>query len=394
MTMPTALESNPRTGADRPRILCVDDEPAILEGMSLHLRRRYDVLTAPSGSAALEILRNDTSIAVIVSDMRMPGMDGATFLAEARVLRPDSTRILLTGHADMESAIAAVNKGGIFRFLTKPCAPAMFQAALESALEQHRLVTGERVLLEKTLHGSIKALTDVLALTSPMSFGRANRITQCVKGIVSTPGVGETWQVEVAAMLSQIGCVILPEEILLKVSSGEPLSEAERKIADRLPIVTEQILGSIPRLEVVRAILAAQNTPFKELQTTQVGPAKEIIIRGAQVLTLATEYDTLQVRGHTEAQALEQLRSRGHLYDPAVLEALATHSSSRSTGSSIHEVGIPGLRAGMVLLDDVRLRNGILIITRGFEVTAGFIERLMNFDPGSVNVPIRVRITT
>ena len=103
-----------------PKILCVDDEPAVLEGLKMNLRRRFDVLTATSGAAALEVLEREEGIAVLMSDMRMPSMDGATLLAKARERWPFVVRLLLTGQADMNSAISAVNEGQIFRFLTKP----------------------------------------------------------------------------------------------------------------------------------------------------------------------------------------------------------------------------------------------------------------------------------
>src|SRR6266545_290994 len=119
----------------RPRILCVDDEPNVLEGLSLHLRRRHEVWTATSGADALALLARDGPPEVIISDMRMPGMDGAVFLSKARQLYPETVRLLLTGQTDLMSAVSAVNQGQIFRFLTKPCAPADMLAAVASAVE-------------------------------------------------------------------------------------------------------------------------------------------------------------------------------------------------------------------------------------------------------------------
>src|SRR5437868_1164007 len=142
----------------RPKILCVDDEPNILAGLALHLERRYEVATATSGAAGLEYLERDGSTAVVLSDMRMPEMDGAAFLSQVRQLRPDSVRLLLTGQTDIAAAIAAINQGQIFRFLSKPCPPDILMDAVKAAVEQHRLVTSERVLLEQTLRGSIKTL--------------------------------------------------------------------------------------------------------------------------------------------------------------------------------------------------------------------------------------------
>src|SRR5918911_2964995 len=157
------------------RVLCVDDEPNVLEGLRRTLGGHYRVRTAVGGAAGLEAIEREGPFAVVVSDLRMPEMDGVAFLSRVRQRSPDTVRVLLTGQADLDAAIAAVNEGHIFRFLSKPCAqPVLFQA-LAAAEEQYRLITAERVLLEQTLYGSIKALTDILALAVPSAFGRAVR---------------------------------------------------------------------------------------------------------------------------------------------------------------------------------------------------------------------------
>lgn len=132
------------------RILCVDDEPKVLEGLERVLHRKCSLLTATSGEEALRLLDGADPIDVIVSDMRMPRMNGAALLAECRKRSPDTVRLLLTGQTDLDSAISAVNDGHVFRFLTKPCPPTVFVEALTAALEQHRLITSERILLERT----------------------------------------------------------------------------------------------------------------------------------------------------------------------------------------------------------------------------------------------------
>lgn len=99
--------------------------------------------------------------------MQMPNMNGAAFLTEVRKRCSDVSRVLLTAQADIESACAAVNRGQTFRFLTKPCPPEELRAALNDAVAQHRLITSERVLLEQTLVGSVRALSEVLALVHP-----------------------------------------------------------------------------------------------------------------------------------------------------------------------------------------------------------------------------------
>ena len=372
----------------RSKILCVDDEPNILEGLSLNLRRRYEVITAPSGAAGLEVLQRGPAIEVVISDMRMPGMNGATFLSKARQVAPETVRMLLTGQTDLDSAIAAVNQGQIFRFLTKPCPPVALFIAVEAALEQYRLITAERVLLEQTLHGSIEALTDVLALTNPVSFGRAIRIKQLVSELATLLAMPERWQVEVAAMLSQLGCITLPAETLENVYYGRPLSEDEERMVAHLPAVAEQLLGRIPRLETVRAILASY--PKSQRRHESRDSEEDLVHRGAQLLKVSSDFDVLETQGHTRSHALDIMRGRTEQYEPVVLRGLDTIRGSGSAREEIRELSLAALRVGMVLAEDVRMQTGTLLVTRGYEVTARFVERISNFRPGTVKDPLRV----
>jgi len=142
----SAMSSHPRT-----RILCVDDEAEVLAGLVRHLGRRYEILTATSGAAALEQLKQGLEVVVIISDMRMPGLTGAEFLSQSRAFVPDAQRILLTGQTDLASAIAAINEGEIFRFLSKPCPPATLVSAIEAAVERHRSHALENTALRRKL---------------------------------------------------------------------------------------------------------------------------------------------------------------------------------------------------------------------------------------------------
>lgn len=375
---------------ERVRVLCVDDEPAVLEGLALHLRRRYDVLTAAGGPAGLEVARQAPDLAVVVSDMRMPGMDGAAFLAQVRQALPDASRLLLTGYAGLDAAIAAVNEGQVFRFLTKPCAPAALLAAVEAAAAQHRLVTAERVLLEQTLHGSVKALTDVLALASPASFGRATRIKQVAADLAAALDLRERWPVEVAAMLSQLGAVALPAETTEKLHHGRPLTPEEQRMVARAPAVAEQLLANIPRLEPVREVLAAY---AKGAPPAPAGsdPRRKATARAAQVLLVAADYDALEAQGSSLGRAVDAMRGRPERYDREVLAALLT-SRAAAVAAEQREVPLAGLQPGMVFAEDVKLKSGALLVARGYEVTAGFLERARNFPDGSVREPLRITL--
>jgi DNA-binding NtrC family response regulator len=138
-------------------ILFVDDEPAVLESYKRMLHREFRVDIATGGEKGLEAIQTAGPYAVVVSDMRMPGMNGAQFLAHVRSSAPDTVRMLLTGYTDLDAAIQAVNEGNIFRFLTKPCEKTILAKSLTSGLVQYRLITAERDLLENTLMGASRS---------------------------------------------------------------------------------------------------------------------------------------------------------------------------------------------------------------------------------------------
>jgi CheY-like chemotaxis protein len=376
----------------RCRVVCVDDEPQVLSGLSLHLRRRYEVETATSGAAALELLARQPQAAVVISDMRMPGMNGAELLEKASAQHPHTTRILLTGHAEVDAAIAAVNKGSVFRFLVKPCPPPELVAAVDAAAELHRATVAEQTLLEQTLHGSIKMLTEVMSISNPVSFGRAQRVKQHVASLLDKLELAERWQVEVAAMLSQLSTFTLPPETLEKIYYGAALSHEEQAMLERAPDVTEQLLGHIPRLEAVREILSQYAKPYKKLDHHEATHEKQQLQRWSQILRVAVDFDTLEAQGLSSAIALTTLNGRADHYDPQVLTAFLSLFGQRKDGDKIRDISVGALRSGMVLAADVKLATGTLFVARGYEITPAFLERIRNFRPGSVREPIKVLI--
>jgi response regulator RpfG family c-di-GMP phosphodiesterase len=389
-----------RAAAQRPRILCVDDEPQVLEGLALNLRRHYEVHLAGGGAEGLQRLEQDGPFAVVMSDMRMPGMTGAVFLAHVRLQSPDSVRLLLTGHADLDAAVTAINTGHIFRFLAKPCPTDQLLAAVEAAVDQYLLVNAERVLLEQTLRGSIKALTDILALQNPLAFGQATRAKTHVTALGRLLGLEELWPIEVAAMLCTIGTVTLAPETVEKLYEARPLTLAEQGMVKRLPAVTEQLLANIPRLEPVREILANLEIRFGgEAHGPATGGALATrrwgapVPLGARILQLVLDYDALESQGLACTTALDTLRGRRGAHDPELLASFATMLGSQARQSVVEELYLAHLLPGMVFVQDVRTVSGILLISRGYEVTTSLLERIDNVSRNSgVKEPVRVMI--
>ncbi|MBA4395569.1 MAG: histidine kinase, partial [Desulfobacca sp.] len=247
------------------RILFVDDELNVLEGYQRQFRKVFDTTIAPSGAKGLEIITEAGPFAVVVSDFKMPGMNGIEFLSRVRELAPDTVRIMLTGFAEIQAVIEAINEGNVYRFLTKPCPADLMIKALNDGLKQYQLVTGERELLEKTLKGTIQVLTEVLSLVNPEAFGRASRITRYVREIAAQlDNIQPTdrWILETAAMLSQIGCILLPLDALGKLFQGKTLTAEEFQVFQMHPGIGYDLLSKIPRLEAVAKIVLYQEKGF------------------------------------------------------------------------------------------------------------------------------------
>jgi response regulator RpfG family c-di-GMP phosphodiesterase len=369
----------------RPRVLCVDDEPYVLDGLRDNLRRSFDVETAESGAAGLELLKRDPqAYEIVISDMRMPVMSGSVFLAEARRIAPNTVRILLTGYADTKAAVRAVNDGQIFRFLTKPCDVDELLRACAAALMHRRVQSTERLLLEQTLRGSIQALTDVLALANPSVFGQANRVKGLASRLARKLGIEDAWEIEVAAMLSHVGAVTLPAETAERLRAGDPLTDEEQAMVDRLPEVTAGILGNIPRLEGVLQILANYTRRMDSVETEGTLPI------GARIVRVAVDADRFTARGGDHGAALEALIASRGVYDHEVLKALAAIIAEARRGGRMRQVRLPQLEVGMILADDMITTAGQMLVPRGFTVTPGLIERLRNFRPGVVREPFKI----
>ncbi|MCU1667497.1 MAG: Response regulator [Blastococcus sp.] len=388
--MTAFTDLRPQRVAPGAPILLVDDEQAILDGLSRQLRKKFTVHTATGGAEALELLESEP-VAVVVSDMRMPQMNGATFLSKVRTLYPDIVRILLTGQADTQAAITAVNEGQIYRFLTKPCPPEVLLEEIGSAVEVNRLVTVERELLSTTLRRTVEALTTTLSLAQPLAFARAVRITRVVTELAQALQLEDPWEVEVTAMLAQLGAVTLPPTVLEKLDAGRPLDEDERDMAVRVPVVSRDLVAAIPRLETVAAAIGWQTARYDGRGSAAGMPAGEELPLAARMLRLATDYETGISQRSALQDTINALRADAGAYDPRLLDALIGGHEVTELEAPPRMVRVHELEEGMVVFDDILTTEGILLIGHGTVVTDSLIQRLENYsEQGRVDGALRV----
>ena len=372
------------------KVLLVDDEPSVLDALQRQFRKQFHLHTASSGEQGLEILTAQGPFAVVVSDCRMPVMDGIKFLARVCALTPDTVRIMLTGNHDLDTAMQAVNQGEIFRFLTKPCPPDTFQAALEAGVKQYHLIRAEKELLEHTLTGSLKALADVLSLFNPEAFGRASRLKRYVLSLAQQMGISDVWRLEIAATLSQIGAITLPETLLKKFEAGVPLTSDETKAFHQHPCTGRDILANIPRMQEVADMILYQHKHFDGSGTPSDGAQGEDIPLGARLLKVAIDFDGFRIQDMPPSDAFEQLQARRGWYDPKVLQALKA-GFVREQKFALRHITLSELQPHMVLAGGICDKKGNLLVGKGQDLSEWMVARLKQMGGNqSVQEPIRV----
>ena len=379
-----------RTLSMEEAVLFVDDEPHLLEGIARSLRHRFRIHTAIGGAEGLEVLKTAGPFAVVVSDMRMPELDGVQLLTQVRDLYPDTVRMILSGQADLAATIAAVNEGNIFRFLSKPCTPQQLGAAVGTAIEQYRLVMAEKVLLEQTLTGAVAMLTEILGLVLPAAHGRAQRLKHYVSALAAALKLRERWQWPLAALLSQIGCISLPKDTLSKVEAGQPLLDEERALYESHPQVAAKMLQGIPRLDHVAAIVGAQNASLTKLDIPENPHDWDVQTGGILLLHAAHLFDVKRTRGRADDAGWA--RDPGARMPAPLLEALKT---LRPTDREhvVRSVRLLDLAPGMRLDEALTTNRGACLVPAGQEVTASLLLRLRGVAAGvQLKEPFRVQV--
>lgn len=368
-----------------PKILFVDDDPNLLAAFRRNLRNRFVFDTAEGGQEALEQIRSKGPYAVLVVDMRMPFMDGVEFLERAKEAEPNAVRIMLTGNADQQTAVDALNRGQVFRFLNKPCATETLVPTLETALKHHEMQQMERELLEGTLTGCVKILSEVLGMVAPDALDNGLMLREAMRKFALSTNSAPIWELEIAALLSSIGYTSLPIPLLQKIRAGSLLSADEEKMLRRVPQVGHDLLSGIPRLSEVARIIHYQNKAFDGTGFPFDECSGKNLPRGARMLKILQDRLQLESRGLDWTGARETMFGRIGAYDPELLrqsfDCVDRVTTRAGSGAQFARAcGVKDLAAGMFVVSDILTSDGVLILAAGNRLTSMVIQRLRNYE--------------
>ena len=324
---------------------------------------------------------------------------------------------MLTGNADQTTAMEAVNRGSIFRFLTKPCDSEVLAATLEAGIRQYELVTAEKQLLEQTLKGTLAMLVELLSILDPISFGRAQTMAALAEGVARDLAMPDPWVLGIASILSQIGILTVPDALVSKIHTGGFLNSNEREIANRVPEIGSNLLRHIPRLEAVAESILYMSKNFNGTGFPADHLKGPDIPLGGRILRVITDYlnlldvdGTLVELGVPEQPmevpafplvfkgepklALAEMEYRTAWYDLTVIRSLSRVIKSlepQEAETQILEVSLKELRLGHLLGSDIQTATGLLLVPTGTRLNLIHLEKLRNFSRlGGIREPITV----
>jgi response regulator RpfG family c-di-GMP phosphodiesterase len=372
-------------------ILLVDDDENLLSSFERNFRQNFTVLTSSSGKEGLKRIKENSNISLVISDMNMPEMDGVEFLSQVKIINPLIIRIMLTGRADINVAIQAVNEGNIFRFLTKPTTPQILEKIIHDGLDQYRLITSEKQLLSLTLNGSLEILNEVLSLTNPMAFGRSNRIKKIVQHILKFDEPENAWQFELAATLCLIGFIAIPQPIQEKIYSNASLNQGEKDLVTHAPEVAHDLLSKIPRFESIAEMILNQNKPFHHYKKQTELACEKPVELGSQILKLAIDVDGFITAGLDQEEIkLKLIKDVDLLYNPHLSVTLLDYFANYDHYETVM-LNVIDLKEGMVLDQNVFSSSGALLLVKGQEISEAVLPRILNFQKYvGIIQPIRI----
>lgn len=371
------------------KILLVDDDRNLLDSFNRQFRKSLAFETTTSGADGVQAVSDGGPFAVVISDMMMPNMDGVQFLSHVHRISPSTVRIMLTGHANLEVAINIVNDGNIFRFLTKPVETDQLYRVILDGIQQYRLITTEKILLNNTLKGAVNLLSDILSLLNPDNFSQSTRIKRHVHTMVNSLALEDSWHYDLAAMLSQIGLVALSPALIEKHARGETLSHREQQLFSTHPSIGARLLKHIPRLELVAEMVEhqQQNVPRIDFEGRLDNAQKATL--GGQILKVAIAFDQLLRGGLDQIAALDVLKENAEAYDPVLVETLASNALRQKL--KVMTLPISELEPGLILDQPVQTPAGLLLIAKGQVLSQAVLLRLLAAEEcGIVSGPIRV----
>ena len=380
-------------------ILIVDDTPENLQLLFQMLKERgYKVRPVSCATLALDVARKARPDLVLL-DINMPELDGFELCRQFKS-DPELKEIpviFISALSDSLDKVKAFGVGGV-DYITKPFQTDEVEARVKTHVTLYQQQRVERELLENTLNGSFKLLTDILFATDPQSFARTRRLRELTKIVVEKLPLGNLWECELSAMLSAIGYVTIPPAVINRVQQGLGLSPFENTLFDSVPQMGSRLLANIPRLEVVSRNILYQNKNFDGSGFPVDDLCGEDIPKVSRILKILGDFVKMEERKIPASSIFAHMCRTTDLYDTSLVELIAPCLGVRDLVKSqgpfykYMVVTIDKLMENDILSTNILTSNGVLFMNAGTIVTPFLLLKLQNYaELMDVSTPIKVR---
>lgn len=382
-------------------ILFIDDNMELIQELAAHFFSKYNVVTAQNGEEGLKILKHQGPFAAVICNIKMPGMDGISFLYNVRKLAPNTRRIVMSSVAEHETLIRAINKARVYHFIQKPCPPAMLEMIIDKAVNRYGFISAQKDMIAKTLMSVTQAYRDILAMTNPIAYSRSSHVASIVEQLSKILNLRNAWIYQHAGLLSQVGCVKIPPETMEKVFTNQQLSSIDQKLLTEYPRWSYELINKLPKMDLIAEMILKQQDDFngppmpeapklseEEKMAIKEGTMEapepydyyavenltylgDITLRppveiGAELLRVAADFETFISSGHDIEGAIDalKLRNKDNSYNPLIINALY-HVNLPEVTKKIIEIPINQLSKQMTFEHDVLSKCGALLARKG-----------------------------
>ena len=418
-------------------LLLVDDEENILNSLKRTLRKeQYRIITAQSGMEGLSVIDRE-KISLVLSDHRMPGMEGVEFLNEVRQKSPETIRMMLTGYADMQSVMNAINHGEVYRFITKPWDDEEIRFIVRDALRHYDLIDENKALqalthkqnielkdlnnnledkvaertkevevlyknLEQNFFDFVRVFLSLLELKSQYLGSHCKRVAALSRRLADKAGLlpDEKLDIELASLLEDIGTLGFPEKMLRKRESE--LDPTEKALIEQHPVIGQTSLQHIQKLLPVSLLIRHHHERYDGIGYPD-NLRRERIPAGSRIIAIADFFDKLiNPSDGGERYSVDRAyfvleKEAGRRFDPLLVGKFneTLHEfSHEEIEADICEIDIDELKEGMLLASDVRTKRGLLLMASGEVIKPVHLDKINKFhkiDPVIAKISIKVK---
>lgn len=349
------------------KLLYISEDEAEFKTLPQSLRDSYIIHHADSFQKAQTNLKHIGKCSVVITEFPHAGKGCAAFFKKLAKTHPHIVRLLLISPTDFSIGHSAIQAASLFQILDKPHPPEILHQVIQKSVEIYISNQEMQRTMRQTLMGSVRAMVDILDMVNPEAMGFAKRIRNRVLSTGKALGVRPLWHLELAVMLSHVGCVALPTDIILKRDKGKALSPEEQQMFDMHSYIASTLVANIHSMTPVAEIIQHQCESLNDKQPLE-----------SRIIKTALDVDHMERRGKDAQSILKQMLKKPKAFDKRVVEAMLDSEKPQDDSDTL-EIDVERLKEGMIMAQDLVNKDGTKLLLKGQPVSSTSLNIIKSF---------------